>query len=177
MIVSMVLNWIGDRTWVPMKEFIYQEIENAGIFTVEQAKSHYCMASLFRQVTRANEVLVVYKNLPDVWQVKAFDAPYRQMPYIELMQYGNDWLKIQEAICSWQGYVGKQRYAYISAVVRQRIKLYDLMDDLRRPHIPLYLKRIKLQEVKEMLGVENYEDIPPILPPVVPPEFIPNPQR
>lgn len=177
MFLSMVLNWIGDRTWVPMKEFFYQEIENAGILTVEQAKSHYCLASLFREIKKANEVLVIYKDLPDTFLVFCFDEPNRGMPFIQLMQYGSDWIRNQGSSYHLMSYLERKRFEYMYQVVNQRIHLYDLMDDIRRSYVPLYLKRIKLQKIRDIIGVEKYEDIPRILPPVVPPEFIPNLQR
>ena len=177
MLLSMALNWIGDRTWVPMKEFFYQEIENAGILTVQQAKRHYCLESLFREIKKANEVLVIYKDLPDTCLVCAFDEPNREMPFIDLMQYGNDWIRNQGSRYHLMSYLERKRFEYMRQVVNQRIRLYDLMDDIRRSYIPLYLKRIKLQEIKDIIGVEKYEDIPRILPPVIPPEFIPNLQK
>jgi hypothetical protein len=45
------------------------------------------------------------------------------------------------------------------------------MDDMKRPYIYLYSKRIKLSKLKELLEVKNYEKI--VLPPIVPPEYMP----
>jgi len=45
------------------------------------------------------------------------------------------------------------------------------MDDMKRPYIYLYTKRIKLSQLKELLEADNYENI--VLPPIVPPEYMP----
>lgn len=47
-----------------------------------------------------------------------------------------------------------------------RYQLYDLLDDLLRPSVPLYRQRQKLARIRELIGEENYAAgrIPPPLP-------------
>jgi len=49
------------------------------------------------------------------------------------------------------------------------------MDDMKRPYIYLYTKRIKLSQLKELLEADSYENI--VLPPIVPPEYMPKSDR
>jgi hypothetical protein len=51
------------------------------------------------------------------------------------------------------------------------IKLYDYMDDLKRGYVPLYLKRIRLCQIREALGLDNYDNIK--LPSMPPYEYLP----
>ena len=83
------------------------------------------------------------------------------------------YLKQNEVNFGWDWQ--REEYAIKHAEITKRIKMYNLMDDMKRPYIYLYSKRIKLSQLKELLEAENYEKF--VLPPIVPPEYMPKLDR
>jgi len=171
LLLSIVFTWISDRTWVPIKEFLYSELEIQGILTVQQAKE-YSLKSIINAIKEERLMVKLHGELPPSWEIFPFDEPYRNVPYWELMCIGNSWINKKAEGYIMMSYWEKRQFEYQHAVVKERVRLYDLMDDIKRPYVALYIKRVKFKQAKEILGVEKVDDFPKILPPIVPVEFM-----
>jgi hypothetical protein len=167
LVLSMLISWFTANVTEPIKEIIFVSIEDSGYYWV-----HECRKIPFRQLPKyirdAKSELLPHQDLPttdDVWRYCQEDNVH----YIDFMAYAWNYLKQNEVIFGWSWQ--KEEYAIRHAEITKRIKMYNLMDDMKRPYIYLYSKRIKLSKLKELLEVKNYEKI--VLPPIVPPEYMP----
>lgn len=175
-LLYMIINWISNHTWIPVKNTFFQHLENQGILTTEYAQK-CSLKEILHSIKENHSLELLHKNLPETYHVQMFDEPYRHLPYMEIIYYASNWIHKQSNNTNTLTHEQKIYQQYMIETVKERIKLYDLMDDVKRPYVTLYLKRAKLKMAKDILGVEKYEDIPKILPPIIPPEFLPNPYK
>jgi hypothetical protein len=171
LVLSMLISWFATNVTEPLKEILFVGIEDAGYYWV-----HECRKIPFRELPRyirdAQAELLPYKNLPDtdiVWRYSQED----NVPYVDFMAFGWKYLYEQQVGLAWDWQKAEYSRKYIE--VSRRIKMYDLMDDMKRPYVYLYRKRIKLMELKEQLGADNYDKL--VLPPVVPVEYVSKPDK
>jgi hypothetical protein len=167
----MLISWFTTNVTEPIKEIIFAAIEDNGYYW-----AHECRKIPFRELPKyirdAKSELLPHKDLPTTDHVWLYCQEDR-VPYIDFITYGWNYLKKNEVKFGWDWQ--KEAYAIKHAEITKRIKMYNLMDDMKRPYIYLYTKRIKLSQLKELLEADSYENI--VLPPIVPPEYMPKSDR
>lgn len=149
----------------PAKNFFYERLEFFGILDVVQAKKMnrvyliHCLRESFKALKNES-------SLPDNYDIIYHAEKNKDMPLNELIWWARAWI-IDE---SKNHFRNQQDLNSAIQEIMLRIEAYDLMDDIRREFIPLYLKRIKLKKIKTILNANSYEKIE--LPPIIPPEYI-----
>lgn len=167
-ILSFIFAWVCDRTVTPARDFIFLQLENNGYFFVGECKK-MSWKELINKTIDAKNVLVIYKELPTTDHVFYYAKRDDYCPYLRLMHYGAEYLlKLENSSMSFNN---PEEYQRRKEILKKNLRIYDLMDDLRREYIELYRKRVKLMELKELTGSKDYYDIK--VPHIVPPDFIP----
>jgi len=165
-LIQSFIVFILQHTYYAALDKLYLHIENLGYYTCKESKN-MTFSEFAEKIRTAHDTTSNETDLPTTDEI----FPYLKgngTPHLELINYANRWLEIeQEKI---DGYLRKITYLKMEEIIKYRIKAYDTMDDISRLLYPLYIKRIKLKNIKELIGAESYDNI--ILPPIVPPEFI-----
>jgi hypothetical protein len=152
----------------PIKNYFYYCVEEQGVLFAFECKKR-TLKEIIKEIKEYKEVVLIYQDLPTVDQVWMFCQEDNGM-YLEFISYARKYLnKKRFQSYTWEQ---KQRYLYEYEVICNNIKMYDLMDDIKRNYVTLGIKRIKLLQLKELGGFKTYEEIK--LPHIVPPEFIPD---
>ena len=168
LILSLFFSWVYDNSIKPITDIFYGQLENEGFFFVAQAK-RMGIKEIVQRTIEAKDIFVLYKDLPTTDHVMYYEVRDDYTPYLKLMHIGACYLHQKEK--SATSFLAKQEYLRQKEVIDINMKIYDLMDDLRRPYIWLYTRRIKLAQLKELTGSDDYYNIK--IPPIIPPEFFP----
>ena len=171
LVLSMLISWFTTNVTEPIKEIIFVAIEDSGYYWVHECRK-IPFIELSKYIRDAKSELLPHQDLPttdDVWRYCQEDT----VPYVGFITYGWKYLKQNQVNFGWCWQ--KEAYAIKHAEITKRIKMYNIMDDMKRPYVYLYIKRIKLSQLKELLEADDYENI--VLPPIVPPEYMPKLDR
>lgn len=165
-LIQLFIACVLQHTYYAALDKLYMHIENLGYYTYKESKN-MTFSEFAEKIRTAHDATSNETDLPTTDEI----FPYLKgngTPHLQLINYANRWLeKEQEKI---DGYLRKITYLKMEEIIKNRIKAYDTMDDISRLLYPLYIKRIKLKNIKELIGAESYDNI--TLPPIVPPEFI-----
>lgn len=169
----MVFSWLHEKTVKPVEDYIFLNIENEGYLFVHECKERK-YSTIIEEIRKAKQINTFFGNdLPTVDETFYYYNKWENEPAIALMLYGSKYLGEKGRTAFTYG--DKIRYEYEKKIIDNNIKIYDLVDDVKRKTNLLYEKRIKLYQIKELTGEKDYKDIK--LPHVVPPEFIPYPEK
>ncbi len=170
LLLCLVLNWVYDHTVKPIKHYICVRLEDEGILMYNHSIS-MPFTRVISTLKNANESLKLHKDLPTTDETMLYFNEYGIRFHMELIYFASEWLNQQEKlIYNWES---RQNFLLMQSEIKKRMKIHDLFDDLERPYIHLYIKRIKLCQIKELLGAKSYENLK--APHIIPPEFIPDP--
>lgn len=173
-VFTVLISWFCDNVTTPVKEFVYQNIEDEGLLTVSHCK-RLSLRDLFKEIKEAKYYLEGMKDLPTTDQVFLYhieDISKAQYEFHAWM-FNNTMHEIRKFVEKRSQYCFSRQHAeWIFAMQEEMMeirRIYDLMDDVIRCNHPLYSKRIKLKQIKDMTGSESYDKI--IMPEIIPLKF------
>lgn len=162
-LISFFQNYIQN----PVLNHIYGRIEDAGYYTYNECRE-FKASELFQKLRYAKHNLACFPKLPSTDELWPYTIP-DEVPYIAFMQYGYEFIEKEKRFLMWPWQ--KDIRAQRAAIIKRVIRIYDDMDDLKRSYVPLYMKRIKLWQIKEAMGLDSYDKIK--LPSMPPWEYLP----
>ena len=167
LLLAALISFFQNYIQAPVLNHIHGRIEDAGYYTVDECKQ-FKASEFFIKLRYAKENLSCHLGLPTTDEVWPYTQP-DNVPYIAFMEHGNKFIAREKSMLLWP----YQREIQIkrAEITIKVIKLYDYMDDLKRGYVPLYLKRIRLCQIREALGLDNYDNIK--LPSMPPWEYLP----
>lgn len=161
-LLIMLLLWGVDLPESPyLTNLVAQVSDELGLLAYPEGGKWSQAKELWQRVDRAqgrplSEMLAFPYGMSGEWNL-----------YLSILHgtIGPEKWRLRTQVDSSVGYLKEVAKARLE-VISWHYRIYDLMDDLTRDTVPLWQKRIKLSELRELLGDKYYFNgcIPPPLP-------------
>ncbi len=171
LLLTLIFSWVSENITTPIQNFIYQNIEDAGLLTVSHCR-RLNLRDLIRELKDAKYYLEGIKDLPTTDQVFLYHLEGITPGQYEFHtnQFNKTMQMIRLFVEKRTAYVfsrqHRQEIIELENEMRRIREVYDVMDDIIRCNHPLYTKRIKLKRVKDLTESESYEKI--VMPEIIP---------